>query len=440
MAIVRLKGRVRGAASGAIVVRRAELVAEGGERETSRDGDTLDLVLDDGTSVRVAIDDETRVAPQRVQSGRWSELESSEDAAAFRRRAPAPHVRVKRLASTSVRDGDRVELVGVPTEEIDVVGEAGGYRSASGKRIVAVRARHLAVGDDATRELDRSLAPEEGWLRLIFGAVFGGIFTGIAWLVETVVEQLQWVATGLCIVGLVVSVFVPPMVAVYLSSACLGGLGFIAFLAHKRHEPPHFTTGNEHAASYFFWWGIFMPPVYAGLPLIVFLWLLIDPLVNAISSRRTARRMRVLVTTPRFAKDRADGAWGSTVGTVVEGKGDGKSELVLDTDAGRATLVEARAPWSTSPRGGGSRGEIGAGWRVLLVGRIERAGEAIAFRYSGPDSLMYFATPAEIDPESAARSYLARRRNTYAFMVVLALLVLGATLWFLAKMPPSPSK
>jgi len=430
MAIVRLRGRVRGASSGAIVLRRAELVTDGGERVRSDEGDAIDVVLDDGSSVRVQLGEQTAVLPARVRTGKWGDLESDEAATAFRKRAPAPHVEVKRLASTLVKDGDAIELVGEPLEEIET-SDASGYRSASGKRIVAVRASHVAVGSDAGREIDRALARGKGFFLDIVTLVFGGIFLGAAWLLEKTVEQFQWVVTVVLVAAAIVAPLFPPMVAIYVESATLGGLGLVAYLAHKRREPPHFTTGNEHAASYFFWWGIFMPPVYALLPAIVFLWLVIEPIINAVSSRRTARRMRVLVGTPPFSADRPDGAWGSAWGTIEKGT----TDFTLRTADGPIEVLAGGAPWSTTPSGG-DRIAVGPGKSVLLVGRIERGdGGVVRVRYTGPDALMYFVTPSDLDPAAEVRRYLSRRARTYAFMISLSMVVLVVSLWLLTKIP-----
>jgi hypothetical protein len=121
---------------------------------------------------------------------------------------------------------------------------------------------------------------------------------------------------------------------------------------------------------------------------------------------------------------------------------DEEKVFVLKTDAGRLEVRTDRAPWSTTPFGGG-RGKRAVGWDVLLVGRIERIGkrgsdgEVVRVSYSGPDSLMFFATESERDAEVEVRRYLARRRNTYLFMLALAFVQLAASLWFIGHLPPS---
>lgn len=344
---IRLVGIARGGAqrSGAVLVQRTVVADDQGAFGRIDVLDPFDIELEDGTVLRVDPETEARLEPVRETKVPWADIEDDPSFAPLREKGPAPHVMVV-VKRRAVRDGERVALLG-DEKDFSFEGEdAAGMRTAPTKKLSAVSAEILAVGDDAenilakalesppsaskTNEKNKKKKKKEKHRRKkakhVFGATWGArVVLGIAVVLFALVSllrtspiKLDLGCIALSLVALSAAIgyrgslprFVREQKTVednirsFTALAIAAPLGLLAFMGFV------LISDSAHANA--------TPPSNGSTAVVIVLasWQVALVVILHWFTKKTAALVSVLAKAAPFEEDFRDHAWGSAVGVV----------------------------------------------------------------------------------------------------------------------------
>ncbi|MBK7579342.1 MAG: MFS transporter [Myxococcales bacterium] len=458
---------------GRVVLVCSTLAAAGSTNEASH-GEAFELVLRDGSTVRVDLEDfpsDGLSAPKTSERGTWRQVEQTALARPFRGRGPGPHVKVT-VDGACVATGDEVLVIGMPTDEQLEAGEDA-YRERRILRLSEVRATRVAKGAAAieqaraaaklaktSRERPRRRLPSKkslliGALVIIVLAALGSALLRDPWLWAT------WGAglSSAVIFGLSVSrdtdspgapaageTFLDIIAAIqlFIALAMLLGAHAVALAAGGQ------SMAGMSAAAF----------AVAGI---------LACLGAARATRQPRRHARIMLDAPAHTETSMDGDWERFCGTVedptpvrVSGVAaamsrvvsQGETSVVVDdtfvlvSDERRIEVDPSDAIWSSTARRsvpmledpmGRVLEEIPVGARALVVGRKRNQGGRARIAASGPESLFIFAVPEREEPLDTLRRWQASdRRNQRLQLALCCLAVTLSVLALAATLPHAP--